>query len=99
MVVELNPIFLMAIGRGCSQSLRLLSGPSYMVHSTGSLQSAHLLSTRPKGECLLLLLVSFQGMADYIRSIQDNLPFDLLCWILSFDPSDSLSCLIEAWPQ
>lgn len=60
-VVGLNLIFLMAISRDCSQLLKLLSGPSYMAYSTGRSQHGHLLSTRPKGECLLMFLVSFQS--------------------------------------
>lgn len=63
-VVGLNPVFLLAVSRSFSHFLRPLSGLSRMAHSMGSSQNGYLLSTRPKGECLLLFLVSFQGSAD-----------------------------------
>jgi hypothetical protein len=50
-----------ATGRGYSQLLSLLSGASYIASSIGHLQHGRLLSTRPTGQCLLLLLVSFKS--------------------------------------
>ena len=58
----------------CFQFLGLLSGPRGLI--LDSLQQGGLLAARPKGECLLLLLVSFQGSADWVRPIQDNFLFD-----------------------
>ena len=67
---RIEPVFLLGLGRGCSHVWTTWATPQ-AVH-----MAIWLLLCQVKGECLLLLLVSFPGPVNQIWSIQDNLPLD-----------------------